>query len=390
MVSASRFPGAPRPLPEPWRFRRAESGETHALASFLLAAAFHAAVLALALVAPKNALSSGFWVPVQGTIDLEIEAAPAAPAPTLSGAESRALETSPGALPDTPFVRESDIRARAAAGRRSPDAARMASGRQASADEPSSVTPRSSRPGETDTPGATPSDARARATNRPEYTGPPPALPLSPGALSLLVLSPGSDGFVSATGSEGGTDSASAAPGDKGIVQGKGTSGTSTASPKPAVDRTIATRLLTESLSERDKSLGLTLPAAGNVASALQSAVRKALGPSVGSATFLAILTPSGQILTITPTAMNGGSAEAWMSAAQSAAASLSGRSFAMVAPFQNGAVVWIDVTSTFVLPSGAAAPIGSEPGGIRFDVADIGRGKQQIIRTKIRVAAVK
>ncbi len=370
MVSASRFPGAPRPLTEPRRFRRAKSGETHTLASFALAAAFHAAVLALALVAPKNALSSGFWVPVQATIDVEIEATPAAAAPTLSGAESRALETSPGTLPDAPFVRASDIPARTPSGRHPPAAAL--------------------RPGETDPPRAPLSDARTTATNRPEYTGPPPAAPLSSGALSLFVLSPGSEGFSSAPASSGGTDSASQAPGGKGIVQGQGASGASTAGPKPAVDKTIATRLLHESLGERDKALGLTLPAAGNVASALQSAVRKALGPSVGSATFLAILTPSGQILTITPTAMKGGSAEAWASAARSAASSLLGRSFAMVAPFQNGAVVWIDVTSTFVLPSGAAAPIGSEPGGIRFDVADIGRGKQQIIRTKIRVAAVK
>jgi len=390
MVSASRFPGAPRPLPEPWHWRRAKSGETHVLLSFALAAAFHAAVLALAFVAPKNALSSGFWVPVQATIDVEIETTPAAAAPTPSGAESRALETSPGTLPDAPFVRASDIPARtAAAGGRSPDGARPASDRP-SVDGPLSATPRSSRPETTDAPGAPLSDARITASNKPEYTGPPPAAPLSSGALSLLVLSPGSDGFSSAPASPGGTDSASPAPGGKGIVQGQGASGASTTSPKPAVDKTIATRLLHESLGERDKSLGLTLPAAGNVASALQSAVRQALGPSVGSATFLAILTPSGQILTITPTAMNGGSAEAWANAARSAAASLSGRSFAMGAPFQNGAVVWIDVTSTFVLPSGAAAPIGSEPGGIRFDVSDIGRGKQQIIRTKIRVAAVK
>lgn len=354
MVPASSLHGVPRPFREPWLWKRTRRVEPRDLAGFLLAAAFHVGVLGLALVAPKSHLADRFWVPVEPAVDVEVDRIPAAVAPVPPVPEVRASDVAAGTLPEAPFVRAAENRARR-------EKALSALTNLAVEQTPS------------------------RASARSEYDGPPPPLPLSSSPLSLLVPFPGPEGIPGSASAKGSTQSAANATAGKGAVEGQGQS-----PPKRAIDRAIATRLLAESLGQHDKALGFTLPAAGNVASALQSAVRTALGPAAGSATFLAILTPSGQILAISPIATNGASADAWASAAQAAAASLAGRTFSMVAPFQNGAVVWVDVTSTFVLPSGAAAPVSGEPGGIRFDLSDIGRRKQQVVHTRVRVAAVK
>ena len=359
MVSASSVQGAPRPVHEPWLWRRSKPRENRIFAGLLLAAGLHAGVLALAVVAPKSHLAERFWVPVEATVDVDIDAIPAAAAPALHRPEIRASEVAAGTLPDAPFVRANEPRAR-------PDR---------------TLPPLPSVPVDPTSPGPP-------AT--PEYDGPPPPLPVSESGLSLLLVVP-DPATIAGADVTGSPAKAASNGGSSGAVEGRARSPEpAKTAPKRALDRTIATRLLAGSLSERDEALGLTLPAAGNVASALHSAVRTALGPASGSATFLAILTPSGQLLGITPVATNGASEEAWMSAARTATASLAGRTFSMVAPFRNGAVVWVDVTSSFVLPSGAAAPVSGEPGGFRFDLGDLGRRKQQVIHTKVRVTAVK
>lgn len=353
MVSAIRVPHALRPLTEPARSAWARAFDATDLAVLLVAAALHALLLASAWIAPRPALDQGFWRPVAGEIDVELEGEPALAASPEIAAVDAAPEIAAGVLPEAPFVPHPANRARPS---REPVA---------------SLGP--------------PEPARAASPSRPEYDGPPPPLPIGAGTTSLL---PPLAGWPRPAGSPGAPGSSAGTGG----VSGQATSATAkTSSPARAVDRTVATRLLADSQAERDKSLGLTLPAAGNIASALGASVRAALGPkTAGSGTFLAILAPGGRLVALTPIAWNGGSAEAWASAAQAAAGSLAGRSFALVAPFQNGAVVWVEVTATFTLPSGAATSVSGEPGGFRFDLADIGRRRQQVVRTSVRVAAVK
>jgi hypothetical protein len=335
MVPASCTPCAPRPLHEPRHPPAATDAHAPEIAAFALAAAFHAAALGAGWLAPRPSVDV-VWVPVVAEVEVDLAAEPAALAPILSSPE-------PGAPPASAGATSGPVTTS-----RSPFGAWRAPSR-APEPIPSVTAPVTAPPART------------------EYDGPPPAVPIGAGSTSVLpgpVWSPPSGGGAAAP-----------AP---------------TAVPRPVLDREIATRLLAGSMNERDRSLGLTLPAAGNVASALAAAVRTALGPTAGSATFMAILTPSGKVLGIRALAWNGGTQDAWTSAGRAAAASLSGRTFSMVAPFDNGAVVWVDVVSSFVLPSGASARVTPASGGFRFDVTDIGRQKQQIVRTTFRVAAVK
>ncbi len=359
MVSAIRVSHALRPLTEPARSAWARAFDATDLAVLLVAAALHALLLASAWIAPRPPLDQGFWGPVAGEIDVTLEAEPALAASPEIAPEDAAPEIAAGVFPEAPFVPHPANRARPSLGPAGP-------------------------PFSSELAGAA-SRAGAASAARPEYEGPPPPLPMGVGTTSLL---PPLAGWPRTAGSPGASGSSAGAGGGS----GQGTSAAAKApSPARAVDRTVATRLLTDSQAERDKSLGLTLPAAGNIAGALGASVRAALGPgTAGSGTFLAILGPGGRLVALTPIAWNGGSAEAWASAAQAAAGSLAGRSFALVAPFQNGAVVWVDVTATLALPSGATSSVSGEPGGFRFDVADIGRKRQQVVRTSVRVAAVK
>lgn len=306
----------------------------------LAALALHAALIGSAWLAPRPTLD-GFWRPVTGLIDVDIESAPAAPSalsPAGAPGDARSAERAPAEAAPRAIAA---VRARRA----------LESVREPPAGVPA-----------------------AAPAPRPEYDGPAPPVPVAGKAGSLL---PGV--VVSGVGSPGGSlEGVPAAP------------PAPTAAPKREIDRAVATGLLAESMRAPGEALGLTLPAAGNVASALASAARGAIGPVAGSATFLAILTPSGRVLGIAPVSWSGAPADAWAGAASTAAASLSGRTFSMVAPFTNGAVVWVSVTSTFVLPSGAESGIGPAEGGFRFDLADIGRRKQQVVRTSVRVAAVK
>lgn len=340
MVPASHVLHAPRPLREPWHPHVALGAHAPELAALLLAAAFHAAALGCGWLVPAPPEDGGLWVPVVAEIEVDLAAEPDAAGPVLSSPEPR-IHRVEGPVISTP-----------AATPRSPLRASRATARGPHAQEP--------------LPAATPSSAPR------EYDGPAPPVPMGAGSTSILRGLPGMAGPLWVPPAGG---AAPPAP---------------TTSPKPAPDREVATRLLAESMNERDMSLGLTLPAAGNVASALASAVRTALGPAAGSGTFVAILTPSGKVLGIQAIASKGGTADAWASAARAAAASLSGRSFGMEAPFENGAVVWVDVVSSLVLPSGASAAVTPASGGFSFDVADIGARKRQVVRTTFRVAAVK
>jgi hypothetical protein len=344
----------------------------------LVAAALHVAVLGSGLLAPRPAPDEGFWQPVVAEIDVDLEAEPARPAAAPISPEDAALAGASGAVPDAPFVH------------RPATLARPTSDPALAALDP---LPASFDP-------ATPEPPPAASRSSSEYDGPAPPVPIGSDATSRLPRLAGVGAWVGVSGASGAPGEQGTTPSAGGVssgaagLQGQATSRGAVrkaAAPARPVDKAVATRLLEDSLAERDKTLGLTLPAAGNIAGAVGAAVRTALGPGVsGSGTFLAILSPGGCIVALTPVAWSGGSADAWAGAAQAAAGSLAGRAFPMVAPFQNGAVVWVDVIATLTLPSGAKSGVSSEPGGFRFDVSDIGRHRQQVVRTSVRVAAVK
>lgn len=163
-----------------------------------------------------------------------------------------------------------------------------------------------------------------------------------------------------------------------------------TTAPKATVDPQIATKVLTDVMKEKDKALGLDLPAAGTVASSVASAVRSTNTPSEGRASFEVKLSPTGQVLSVRVTSSTGGSAGDWAAAAAAVKASLAGRALGMTAAYAKGAMIYINVTSALTLPDGSKSAIKRDGAGATFDVANIGAHRQRVVKRSYSVVPVK
>jgi hypothetical protein len=157
-----------------------------------------------------------------------------------------------------------------------------------------------------------------------------------------------------------------------------------------AVDPKIATRVLKDAIREKDKGLGLDLPAGGTVASSVKAAVQATNTPPEARATFEIRLSATGQVLSVRVTSSSGGSSEEWARAASAAAAALKGRTLAMTSDFAKGAVVYVNVQSLLTLPDGSKSAIQQKGAGATFDVSNIGAHQQRVVRTSFSVVASK
>ena len=155
------------------------------------------------------------------------------------------------------------------------------------------------------------------------------------------------------------------------------------------VDKDIAGIVVRQAMQENDKRLGIDLPGAGTVASAVGTAVRGTETPSVGRATFEIRLSADGRVLGVRVMSAAGGS-DAWDRAAKAALAALAGRTLQMNGNFAKGALVYVDVSSTMALPSGGTSGVSQEGSGMRFDVSDIGAHKSRSVKTSFRTVAVR
>jgi len=154
------------------------------------------------------------------------------------------------------------------------------------------------------------------------------------------------------------------------------------------VDKDIAGLVLREGLKTKDKTLGLDLPAAGTVASAVGQAVRAGDTPAVARASFEVRLGPGGKVLGVRVTSFNDGSPDMWDRVARAVMAILAGRSLQMNDEFKKGGTVYVSVNSTVELPAGA--PGGLEGAGARFDLSNIGAHASRIVRTSFRAVAAR
>lgn len=128
---------------------------------------------------------------------------------------------------------------------------------------------------------------------------------------------------------------------------------TAGALPRP-VDKDIGGVVVREAMRENDKKIGLDLPAAGTVATAVRDVVRSSDTPNEGRASFEVRLGADGKVLGVKVTSARGGAQDAWERAAQAVIAALRGRMLAMRPPFERGATVHVDVTSALLLPDGS------------------------------------
>ncbi len=154
------------------------------------------------------------------------------------------------------------------------------------------------------------------------------------------------------------------------------------------VDKDIAGIVLRKELKTKDKNLGLDLPAAGTVASAVGQAVRGSAAPAVARASFEVRLGPGGQVLGVRVAGFNAGASDVWERVAQAVKALLAGRALHMNDAYKKGGTVYVDVSSTLELPSGG--PGGLEGAGARFDLSNIGAHAGRVVRTSFRAIAIK
>lgn len=164
-----------------------------------------------------------------------------------------------------------------------------------------------------------------------------------------------------------------------------------TAAPAPRpVDRDVAGKVLRGELKSRDKQIGIDLPAAGTVASAVGAAVRAIETPNEGRASFAVRLSASGKVLEVKLLTASAGSRDVWERAAKAAAAQLAGRSLSMTGEFASGAMVYVNVSSDVVLPSGTKGGVKTTGLSGEFDLSDIGTHTVRRVSTSFTVVPIK
>ncbi|WP_437968414.1 hypothetical protein WMF04_03590 [Sorangium sp. So ce260] len=162
----------------------------------------------------------------------------------------------------------------------------------------------------------------------------------------------------------------------------------------PAAPREVsmdrAGEVLREAMRDRDKTMGLDLPAAGTVASVVADAVRAAETPATARAVFEVQLSGAGAVLGVRALSSTAGAAALWARVAREAAAQLAGRVLAMTTAFAKGAKVYVTVSSSVKMPSGAkSGGIHHQGAGFGFDVADIGASPHRLVQSSFRVEAL-
>ncbi|WP_044985415.1 hypothetical protein [Sorangium cellulosum] len=167
-----------------------------------------------------------------------------------------------------------------------------------------------------------------------EYGGPPPA------AGGGVALAPGiGTPLWSVPGLLPGPDAPRAAP-------------TAAPSARP-LDPAIAGKVLNETLHGKDKSVGISVPAAGVVASTLADTVRASAAPLDARATFEVKLGADGQVLGVRLVSATAGDGPTWDRIVDAAKGALAGSALQM-GPDRQPVTVTVKVQSKVQYPSGS------------------------------------
>jgi len=228
-----------------------------------------------------------------------------------------------------------------------------------------------------------PSDPRALVTeDDPDETTDAPSEPDEGWSLAV----PGADALAGDGGLGSpfafGTAPIYAAPGMMPLIEGPAPAPTTVR--KRAVDRDIATKVLTGAQKARDKALGLDLPAAGTVAAAVKNATYSSAVGGTAAATIAVQIGPSGAVRSVRVAGAQGGSAAAWAGVASATRAALAGQQLAMIGAYKKGALVVVHVQSRMQSPSGKKVDSEGPSLGtsFTFDVADIGARPKRVVST--------
>jgi outer membrane biosynthesis protein TonB len=159
--------------------------------------------------------------------------------------------------------------------------------------------------------------------------------------------------------------------------------------PRP-VDKDIAGIVIRGAMIENDKRLGLDLPGAGTVGTAVRAAVVSSDTPSEGRASFEVRVGADGRILGVRVASSTGGTSDVWDRVAKAVLAQLASKPLTLNANFAKGAIISVSVTSTMALPSGAKSAVSQQGSGIGFDVSDIGSHKSRSVKTSVNTTAIR
>jgi hypothetical protein len=314
--------------------------------SILAAVALHVGVLIIAKTMPPLSLLKESDQRELRTIEIEL------PTTAVQVAEPPP-STDPAAPPDL---------------NRAPDA-RLAGARAAVPGGPTQTVP---APGETATPDTTNTPPPSTTGTHSQYDDLPPDQ--RPGVLGV----PGVPGL--------GGPGVWAIPGVLG-PDARGSAPAPTVAPAPRqVPRDVGDRVLGDMMATRDKAIGLDLPMAGNMASAVRSSVMGSAIPTGAKASVECSVSPTGAVSNCHVVGFpNAGSAADWRTAAQ-AAGTIAGGS--LPGQYAKGAIVTIDITVLQAPPAGSKG--GFNPTGATFDISNIGAHTTRQVKISHRVVALR
>jgi hypothetical protein len=122
----------------------------------------------------------------------------------------------------------------------------------------------------------------------------------------------------------------------------------------PVVDRGVATGVLQGTITSADREKGITIPAGGIAAHALETAARGVSLPVDSRATFEVRVGSNGELLGVRHLTANAGDAGPWREVARRAAAALASRPIELGSRAKKGATITVTIVSRFVYPSGS------------------------------------
>jgi hypothetical protein len=139
-------------------------------------------------------------------------------------------------------------------------------------------------------------------------------------------------------------------------------------------------------MADKDHKLGLDLPGAGTVASAVAEGVRASDVPAESRSAFVVRLDATGKVTEVRAVRWSAGGADAYHRAASIAASRLVGRSIAMTGAYASGALVSVEITSLLTLPAGGSGP-SRKGSSVSFDLSDLGAKSHRVIRSSYSVS---
>lgn len=158
-----------------------------------------------------------------------------------------------------------------------------------------------------------------------------------------------------------------------------------TVAPAPReVPRNIGDKVLGDAIAAKDKDIGLDLPLAGTVRTAVRTAIMSSDIPTGSKGTIACTISPSGAVTGCKVQSSRGGGSESWAVATRAAAA-VAGA--ALPGRYAHGAIVVIDISVVQTPPAGGKG--GFTGTGANFDISNIGAHSTRQVRTSHRVQAL-